>query len=794
MDLDDSCIQKFEKRLLKNKNDYLDYIGYLESKNTTPKNYIFFYSRLIIIHKNEANVVLNLWKKYIEHYKITNENLLEVVSPNFLKSILDNLSDASIISSFKYLETVNQTMFQYYMFDIIMKIFNHERITEIFEAVFLKTDDSTSNDYGMLKNFKMYLPMICKFPGFQITDQEKLKSKIFFKYLTITSISKKNIDATLTKKVTAIENLKDLHDFDTLSLYFDKLGKNQLQFVYYSILKLLVSKERQGGFKLAANRINQLLSNGLKKAHNQDVLALKWLNSLVGRNKLDWQSLTDDLNQKIVGSTNLDSLEVHYDILIQVLNSALIEDNTCPKWLAMLESAVNDFESKRILCLLKENITNFKYWRFYLKENSFDQQSLEYFLTTVQLNTNKTYYLGHILPGELGYIWTSYAKLFSDDIDSYRTVIKCSLAMNYPHYQDMEIIFLDWLSKEQSIGDYESYNKLVNKLINYTSEVHRNDSTIKTLRHSRKLWNYLIHHTKGEFKVSAYKTMAKFALIVTDDVTYITDYVLKTLKDKQLFLDIWIEAFKDLFMNLDQEMQTLYGNFQSQLTSMDDFYRFTLEAQVLKWIINKVDNNKKEIWISRYIDLISQGEMEHCERIYTLDKIIMKYLPTLKCKYLLEKWIEMVSNININSLSAELVSKIRFSDLLEILRVYDGLEIISSKLPLELIAFESKFANNEIRIRELYIYFAQLLPPNFNSDIIDLWNNWQEFEIKNGKIKDLVRWRKDITSGFQQMGYHQMSRQYETETETESGNHVKFVKARNIKIEGDENILVKEED
>lgn len=792
MDLDDPCIQKFEKRLLKNKNDYLDYINYLESKKTMPKNYIFFYSRLIIIHKNEANVVLNLWKNYIEHYKITNETLLKVVSPNFLKAILGNLSNASIISSLKYLESVNQTMFQYYMFDIIIKLFNHKKIAEIFEAVFLKTDNSTSNDYGMLKNFKMYLPMICKFPSFQITVEEKFKSKIFFKYLTMTSISEENIDIPLTKKMTVIENLKGLHDFDTLSLYFDKLEKNQLQFVYYAILKLMASKERLSDFKLLANRVKQLLSNGLKKADNRDVLALKWLNSLVGRTNLDWQLLADGLKQTISNSTSLDSLEVHYDILIQVLSSALIEDNTSPKWLEMLETAVNDFESKRIMCLLKENITNFKYWRFYLEENSFDQQSIEYFLTTVQLNSNKTYSLNHILPGELGQIWTSYAKLFSDDIDTYRTVIKCSLAMNYPHYQDMEIILLDWLSKEQSIGDYGSYNKLVNKLIGYTSEVHRNDSTTRTLKHSRKLWNYLIHHSEGEFKVSAYTSMAKLKLIVTDDVAYIADYILNTLKDKKLFLDIWIEAFKDLFINLEQEMQTLYSNFQSQLKSMDGFYKCTIETQVLKWIINKVDDNKKERWILKYIDLISQSEMEHCERIYTLDKIIMKYLPTLKCKYLLEKWIEMISNININSLSTELVSKIRFSDLPEILRVYSGLEIISSKLPFKLIAVESKFSNNEIRIRELYIYFAQLLPPNFNSDTMDLWNNWQEFEIKNGKLKDLVRWRKDITSGFQQMGYQQISSQ--NKTETESDNHVKFVKSKNIKTEVDESVLVKKED
>lgn len=793
MDLDDPCIQKFENRLLKNKNDYLDYISYLDSKKTTPKNYIFFYSRLIIICKNEADVVLNLWKNYIEHYKITNETVLEAVSPKFLKAILNNLSNASIIMSLNYLETINQIMFQYYMLDIIMDMFNYKRTAEIFEAVFLKTTRLTGNDYGMLKNFKMYLPMLCKFPSFQITAEEKLKSKLFFKYLTMTFFSKDNINTPLTKKVTAIENFEDLHDFETLSLYFDKLEKNQLQFVYYTILKLLASKGRQSDFKLVANRINQLLSNGLKKSDNRDVLALKWLNSLVGRTNLDWQSLTDDLNQTILDSKSLLGLEVHYDILIEVLNSALIEDNTCSKWLAMLESAVNDFESKRIMCLLKEDFTNFKYWRFYLEQNNFDQQSLEYFLTTVQLNSNKTYSLSHILPGELGNIWTSYAKLFNDDIDNYRTVIKCSLAMNYPHYQDTELILLDWLSKERSIGDHESYDKLVNKLIKYTSEVQRNDSTAKTLKHSTKLWNYLIHHSEGEVKVAAYATMAKFTLISIDNVSYITDYALNTLKDKKLFLDIWLEAFRDLFINLDQEMQALYSNFQSQLKSIDDFSRCTIESQVLKWIINKVDNNKKEKWISRYIDLISQSDMEHCERIYTLDKIIMKYITTLKSKYLLEKWIEMVSNININSLSTELVSKIRFDDLPEILRVYNGLEIILSKLPLKLIAFESNFFNNEIRIRELYIYFAQLLPPNFNSATIDLWNNWQEFEIINGKLKDLVRWRKDITSGFQLMGYQQISTQNKTETETENDNHVKFVKARNIKNDVDQNTIVKKE-
>ncbi|SGZ39172.1 uncharacterized protein HGUI_01372 [Hanseniaspora guilliermondii] len=793
MDLDDPNIQKFEKRLIKNKNDYLDYISYLESKKTTPKNYIFFYSRLIIIYKNEDNVVLNLWKNYIEHYKITNQNLLTVVSAKFLKAILTNLSNASIISSLKYLETINQTMFMYYMVDIIMKLFNDRRITEICEDVFIKSDDSASKDYGMLKNFKMYLSVICDFPKFQISGEQKLKSKLLFKYLIIVSTSEENMNTPLSRKASAIESLKNLHDFDTLSLYFDKLEKDQLQFVYYAILKLLASKERPTDFKLITNKIGQLLSNGLKRSDNHDIIALKWLKSLVGRTDFDWQLLIDDLNQKITNSGSLDSLEVHYDILIQLLNCALIEDNTCTKWLKMLESAVNDFESKRIMCLLKENITNFKYWKYYLNYKKFDEQSLEFFLTTVEVNSNKTYLLNHVLPGELGNIWTAYAEFFSADINNYRTIIKCSLAMGYPHYQDIEIILLNWLSKEQSVGDDETFNKLLNKLIKYSSDVHGNDGITKTLKHSRKLWYYLLHESKGDFKVTAYTTMTKLTLITTDDVAYISEYVLLSLRNTKLFLDIWTEAFRDLFINLDQELQLLYTKFQSQLTNVDEFYRCTSSFQVLKWIINKVDNNKKEMWISKYIDMITQSEMEHSERVHALNKIIMQYLPILKGKYILEKWIEMISNININSLSTELISKIRFGDLNQILQAYNGLEIISSKLPSNLIAFESKFFNNEVRIRELYIYFAQLLPPNFNSDTIELWNDWQEFELKNGKLKDLVRWRKDITSVFQKMGYEQTLMQNKPETDT--GDHVKFVKASNIKSEVDENILsVKKQD
>jgi len=80
--LDDPNILNFELRLLKNNNDYLDYINYLETKTaTTPEQYICLYLRLIIVYNNEINVATNLWKYLIKYMLLkifASVNLLKI--------------------------------------------------------------------------------------------------------------------------------------------------------------------------------------------------------------------------------------------------------------------------------------------------------------------------------------------------------------------------------------------------------------------------------------------------------------------------------------------------------------------------------------------------------------------------------------------------------------------------------------------------------------------------------------------------------------------------------------------
>ena len=788
--LDDPNILNFELRLLKNNNDYLDYINYLETKTaTTPEQYICLYLRLIIVYNNEINVATNLWKYLIKYYGISNENALEVLSTSFVETIIQNLSNASIISLLKFFTTSNQITLKYLTFDVITKLFEHKRTADIFEAVDLQKISSSDKNYGSLYNFTEYLPYICKVGSLPFTPSQKFKSKQLFKYLTMLHVSEKSIDMSLVKKAAAVENLKSLNDFDSLYLFFDKLEKDPVQFVYYAILKLLTDEDFKNTGKPVVNKINQLFSTAFKKTNSSDVYALKWLYSLLSKENIQIDTLIKDLKETIQSSNKIDHFEAHYDILVQLLKCVCIEDSNKADSVNILEVVINEFESKRVMCLLKENITNFQYWRHFLNTSNFNQQSLEYFLTTVELNSNKTYFLKNVLPGELGNIWSAYAEFFVEDIDSYRNIIKCSLSMNYFYYQDVELILINWLSKEQLNDNRTHFDKLIEKLINYSDIVHSNDNITKTLKSSKKIWNYLLNECEEHKKITVYKKMASYDLITTSTVEYVTNYALNQLNDTDAFFELWLQAFTDFFIQMDKELQVMFETFTVQSLKLKLFEKAAFTAQILKSIINKVELSKKEFWIKKYVDLLTENKMESSQKIYLLNKTIMHHIPLLKSPYLLDKWVEMISNINVNSLSTGLVSKIRFDDLCEILKTYNGLEIISSKLPTTLIAFESVFSNNTERIRELYIYFAQLLPPSFNNDMENLWKSWEEFEIKSGKLKDLIRWRKDITATFQQLGYQKQPTINQTNKVT--SNQIEFVKERTIKTEDNEGNLLK---
>lgn len=788
--LDDSDILNFELRLKKNSNDYLDYIKHLKTKTTsTPEQLIYLYLKLIVVYGNEIDVVIDLWKYLIEVYDITNENALSEISESFFEILLKSISDATIVSMLRFFASTKLESLKFYAWDLIIKLFNNQKFVNIFTAYNSKTVAITHDSYGAFYNFAGYLPFICGIENLDLTSQQVQESKLLFKYLTALHVSEKDIEMSLVKRVESIRYLKSLHDIESLYIYYDKLEKDSLQYCYYALIKLLTDEEFRKSGKPVINKVKQLLTGGLKKANRDDVFVLNWLCSLLDEDKLQVDIIVNDLQNKLDNTSNINQFQVYYDILIELLKMSIAKKLNGDESMLLLEAAILQFEGKRMVCLLKENVTNFHYWRHYLTFNNFDRYSLEYFLTTVELNSNKTYSLKHVVPGELGDIWTKYANIFGDDIEKYRTVIKCSLNMNYFHYQDVELILINWMNKEQESGNTATFTELIEKLIGYTDVIKKNDNIANALESSKRLWRYFMDESKGMAKVEAYKKMTEFGLITTDTVDYITSYVFKELEDKSLFFKLWFQAFTVLFINSDEQLKAMFKNFTLQLAQMSQFDKTSFTKQIVKTLISKVELNKKEFWIKKYVNLIAETAMNTSEKIYTLNKTIMDYITQLKSHYLLEKWVEMVSNITANSISQELLEKIRYSDLIEILKAYDGLAIVSSKLPTTIINLEETLSNNVERTRELYIYFAQMLPPNFNNEMETLWKNWEEFEIRNGKLKDLIRWRKDITSTFQQLGYQRSSATITKEKP--KSNNIEFVKARSVKAETDENELLK---
>ncbi len=68
----------------------------------------------------------------------------------------------------------------------------------------------------------------------------------------------------------------------------------------------------------------------------------------------------------------------------------------------VLEVVINEFELKRVMCLLKKTLQTFNIGGTSLNTSNFQPAKFEYFLTTVEFNSNKTYFCENALPESLG--------------------------------------------------------------------------------------------------------------------------------------------------------------------------------------------------------------------------------------------------------------------------------------------------------------------------------------------------------------------------------------------------------
>ncbi|OBA28642.1 hypothetical protein HANVADRAFT_47307 [Hanseniaspora valbyensis NRRL Y-1626] len=312
-----------------------------------------------------------------------------------------------------------------------------------------------------------------------------------------------------------------------------------------------------------------------------------------------------------------------------------------------------------------------------------------------------------------------------------------------------------WLNIELS---RDNSVKLLNRIVNYSDIVlNPKDNVNILLSKSFKIWDLCLKKSDDESKIKIFTKMNDLKLIKPETIDYISKFLIEK-NDFDTWLHLWRNNIFINFKDYNYIVINLYNIFQSQIDNNETFglnkyTKYCIKKDFIQHIIDNSDKKFKTEWILIYIDLIIREEEDSKNGAYIINKIIFNGIQTSSSKILLIKWIELLSNLKDKSIEMSFLSEIRTKQFPAFLNLFSNDVLISTNFFLEYINFESMFKYNEQRIRDIYIIAVNLLPPNFSNQMEKLWNDWQEFELKNGHLKDLIKMKKEINEKFKKMGY-----------------------------------------
>ena len=135
---DDQCVV-FEQRLLKNNNDFKDYVTYLRN-NTPDSSYeilVFLYLRLILNFNHGSTLITEFWEYYTSVLNIDNINFMNFIGDDLLDQFNYSLDTESIIKMMNFFISNNLINLFDYNFNKLLQISNFETSAILFEQLII---------------------------------------------------------------------------------------------------------------------------------------------------------------------------------------------------------------------------------------------------------------------------------------------------------------------------------------------------------------------------------------------------------------------------------------------------------------------------------------------------------------------------------------------------------------------------------------------------------------------------------------------------------------------------------
>ncbi|XBW36054.1 hypothetical protein QEN19_001631 [Hanseniaspora menglaensis] len=762
LQLEDAQCMAFEQRLLKNGNDFKEYINYLRNTLSDEKyeTLVFLYLRLIFNYNHGDVLIGEFWGYYINVLKINNENYTNFIGDDILDMFNGFLDGDGLVKMMNIFIANSLTTLFDYNFNKLIQILDFENSKYLFEELIINEIENMhyedhENQFNS-KQYPQFFKLDCLFSKILRFDKESLQSdswlsSYILKYIILLQSKNKLFKEKrdiLLKLLLATNSCKDL------ALYFKKIEHDNIQFLYFKIWEM----EKEGTDLRELNKFIQLTSEGnkfLSKASYQDIAIIRKLIIGQSANKDQFKRVVDSIVEDLDNISNLSEFQEMYDILIYIFKLNCKSKKFNKLSVDQLETNVKLYKFRKIECQLKRGFYDFNNWRAYLVLNKYNKNSIERCLKSLDFNAkNET--IANLQFNELGELWIKYANFYESEVNLLRIVIKMCFGFTFKYWNDFELIVAYWLSFEIKNN---SAAELIRRIVKYPKIVNNSkDNFNNLLSKSFKVWDICLKNIDDDLKLDTFEKMSSLKLVKPETIALISNHLLNNDNfNLTTWLKIWENSMLVDFKDYNYIVKNLYNNFKQQLSdaeiSIKNYTKYSIKKNILQNIIHASADKFKNDWIVVFLELLIDEEDDKKAKIYLMNKIIFDNIQVLKSHVLLVKWIELLSNMEDVSMDMEFLLQIRTKQFPLIIKLFPNDVLITSNFFKEYIRFESSYKLNEQRIRDIYTFAVALLPFNFNDNIEELWNDFQDFELKNGHLKDFIKLKKELASKFRNMGY-----------------------------------------
>ncbi|CCK69543.1 mRNA splicing protein SYF1 KNAG_0C04410 [Huiozyma naganishii CBS 8797] len=774
---------------------YLDHwkAQYIEDKDKRPlQHIIWLYERLVAVlyedidvwydyicwifeHRDSISIkfISGLYKRCLEQVKApskTKRLTLDTLCVNYMKFAVDSL-DLTVIRSAldQSLGKITKKQSRLKIWEILIS-FLQNKLIPLTETAFEGSDFETQ--YEKLQ-FQLYTTLFGD--KLQKVDQDGdiWSAQMLKRYLII--CPRDRIFDTLAL-------LARTFDYHTIKECFDKyLFKNNndrtslsMQMIYLRALE-----------RLNLETAYQNLLRALKQNYPEENIKLltEETSHYIKLSKLDelCMLLTDELSNTLkfkdffyIYNYQIDFEQAYNSVVIQELESGQIQNKT--KWetilgehMTLLESHIESYDMKLSDLKLRQNPHNIDAWKDRVNLFATIKEKCEvYSQALVTIDPLNVY-----TPRAFGSLWCDYATVYwtAEDYDSAREIFDTAIKVPFPYLQDLELIYANWIEKEVKLLGVERGCNMLSSILKIPDQhevlIEKFYSHSKTvpaqtvLFNSLKLWTMYLDFLEASSNVNglilAYEQIISLKLVTPLLITSYAQF-LQTIGQKE-------ETYKVLQRGIDL--------FHANPTIL-----FQLWVVLLHQIVDDEDiQTKREEYRDSFEQALSGlNDKVSCEDIYLLYHTFEEKLEqrsTMRAIDILRRGANSIPQKFTNS-------KLKLWDM-ALSEMHDNFGAVACRpiyeecipqipIPrnikhiLQFVQLETEQKEYK-RVRELFSYGAQLVPPSKNED---LWKVWDQFEIEHGdreSYRDMLKLKKKLESELK----------VDTETVSQAEGGVRFV-------------------